>query len=121
MRFLQILALFLLCASPAFAGSQPQSPLTGGATIGTSSVSLGTSAVQILASDAHRGFIQIQNTTSGANTLACTIDGSTPVINGNGIQLGKYGSATFDVFVPTGAVQCVGSAANTAYYVQYTP
>ena len=120
MRFLTILALILLSA-PAWAGAWV-APLTGGATSGVYSTTLGTSSVTVLAADNARKFLQIQNITSaGSNILACTTDGTAPVVNGNGIQLSQYGSATFDVYVPSGAVKCIGSAANTAYYVQYTP
>ena len=119
MRFITILALILLSA-PAWATDV--APLTGGATSGVYSTTLGTSSVKVLAADNARQFLQIQNITSAStNILACTADGTAPVVNGNGIQLSQYGSATFDVYVPTGAVQCIGSAANTAYYVHYTP
>jgi len=120
MRFLQILALLLLCASQAFAGSQPRAPLTSGAAIHLTSTTLGTSQATVLAADANRGFLQIQNVGS-ANTLACTIDGTAPVVNGNGIQLLPLSAVFYDTFVPTGALICIGSAASTAYTVTYLP
>ena len=101
-------------------------PLTGGSTSGVYSTTLGTSSVTVLNSDNARKFLQIQNISPNTNSLACTTDGTVPVIGGNGIQLsgastGAGGSATFDTYVPSGAVQCIGSASSTAYYIQYTP
>jgi len=108
--FLLYLALSLsLLSGSAFATSP--APLTGGAaTHDTETIS--TAAVTILSANAARKFLQVQNV-GAANNLACTIDGTTPVINGNGIQLSTGGSATYDVYVPTGALKCIGSAAGT--------
>ena len=120
MRFLKILTILLLASFPAYAGSQPQAPLTHGAAIHLTSLTLGTTPALVIAADANRGFLQIQNVGS-ANNLACTLDGTVPAVNGNGIQLTPQSAVFYDVFVPTGAINCVGSASSTAYTVTYLP
>lgn len=120
MRFLRILVILLLASVPAYAGSQPRAPLTSGAAIHLTATNLGTTQATVLASDTNRGFLQIQNVGS-SNNLACTLDGTAPVINGNGIQLSPLSAVFYDTFVPTGAVTCIGSAASTAYSVTYLP
>lgn len=92
-------------------------PLRGGAVIHDTKT-ISTASVTILAANGARKFLQIQNV-GAANNLACTLDGTTPVINGNGIQLSIGGSATYDVYVPTGAIKCIGSAAGTKLTVVY--
>lgn len=124
MKRIALVLLFVLmrCAStPAFAGStQFVPPLTSGAAVLLSSSSLGTSPALVLVRDSSRGFLQFQNTSS-VNSLACTLDGTVPAINGNGIQLAPLMAATYDEFVPTGALNCVGSSASTSYTVVYLP
>ena len=114
MNKIAFLALALsLLSGAAYATSA--APLTGGAaTHDTETIS--TAAVTILPANGARKFLQIQNV-GAANKLACTIDGSTPVINGNGVQLSVEAAATYDVFVPTGAVKCIGSATGTVVTV----
>lgn len=108
--------------SPAATWATEHGPLVGGATLTTSGVALGTSAVTIIPADGARQFLQIQNITAATNTMACTIDGSVPVINANGVQLAPSGAViTFDTFVPTGALKCIGSATSTAYTANYVP
>ena len=113
----------LLSASLAFA-TEP-APLTSGAAVHLTGT-VGTMAATILNSDGARKYLQIQNVGSNTNVLACTIDGTTPAVAGNGIQLsGVSGGAgqtqIFNVFVPTGAVNCIGSASSTGYVVTFLP
>lgn len=92
-------------------------PLTGGSA-SHSTETISTASVTVLAANPVRRFLQIQNVGS-ANKLACTVDGSTPVVNGNGIQLSVGGAALYDVYVPNGAVKCIGSASGTVVTVTY--
>jgi hypothetical protein len=93
------------------------SAITRGLTT-TISSTIGTSSAVALAANKATNFLQIQNTSS-TNSLAYTLDGTTPVINGNGNTLSPLGSSTFDVYVPTGVNTVVGSAANTSYTIVY--
>lgn len=114
-KIIILAAVFSLLSGSAFATET--APLTSGpAKHLTETIS--TSAVTLLASNGNRKFLQIQNT-SVANNLACTLDGSTPAINGNGIQLLPSGSATYDVYVPSGSVKCIGSAASTTLTITH--
>lgn len=116
MKKILVLAVALSLLSGAALATE-SAPLTSGAAVhDTETVS--TSAVTIIAANGARKFLQIQNVGT-YNKLACTIDGSTPVINGNGIQLNAGGAVMFDVFVPTGAVKCIGSASGTVLTVTY--
>lgn len=112
----------LLIAFQPSAQATEHYPLTGGSITTTSSVALGTASVTVLPTDGARGFLQIQNITAATNTMACTIDGSTPAVNANGLQMAASGPPiTYDTFVPTGALKCIGSATSTAYTVNYVP
>jgi len=124
MRFLSFLVLFSVLSFPSYATQAP--PLSRDGTTYVSATNLSTSAVVLLAADGARKFLQIQNISTNSNTLACTVDGTTPVVGSVGAQLvgsttGAGGSWTFDVFVPTGAVTCIGSAASTGYFISYDP
>ena len=126
MRLFISLAIILLVTSPAWAGSQPIAPLTSGAAVHLTSTTLGTTQSTVLATDRTRGFLQIQNVGTNTNILACTLDGTAPVVGGNGIQLsgvvsGAGGSATYDTFVPNGPVICIGSGSGTGYVITYLP
>lgn len=94
---------------------------TTGTPTGVSSTTLGTTPVVALAVNTSRQFFQIVNnsTTVSTNTLAYTLDGTTPVVNGNGVTLNPGGNATYDTFCPVGAVTVVGSAASTAYNIYW--
>jgi hypothetical protein len=123
MRPVLWLLLALIC-SPAFAGSQQVPPLTGGPAIHLSASNLSTTPATVLAADATRGFLEIQNISANTNILACTLDGSVPAVASNGIQLAGVATGagqikTYDTFVPNGVVKCVGSAASTGYTVTY--
>lgn len=84
----------------------------------TGSQNVGAAAVVALAADPTRQFLQIQNN-HATQTLGFTLDGSTPVIGQAGtiVLAGGTGSAggtaTYDTFVPTGAVTIIGSGAAT--------
>jgi len=118
MRFLKILAILLLATSPAWASGQPMAPLTKGSAVELSATNLGTAATTILAADVYRGYLRIQNI-SGSNSMGCTIDGTTPVIGTHGFTIAAGNAVVFDVFVPVGALVCIGSASSTAYNVTY--
>lgn len=108
-------AVFALLSGSAYATSG--APLTGGA-VSHDTETISTSSVTILAANGARKFLQIQNV-GAANKLACTLDGSTPIINSNGVQLGIGGAATYDIYVPTGAIKCIGSASGTIVTVTH--
>lgn len=116
MNKIAFLALALSLLSGASFATE-SAPLTGGPAKHTTET-ISTSALTVLAANGARKFLQIQNV-GAANKLACTLDGTTPVINGNGVQLGVGGAALYDVYVPTGAVKCIGSAAGTVLTVTY--
>lgn len=80
-----------------------------------------TAAVALAANTAQRQFFQIVNnsTVASTNTLAFTLDGSTPTINGTGITLLPGGNATYDTFVPSGAITVIGSTAGVPYQIYY--
>lgn len=76
---------------------------------------VGTTAAVALVANTGRNFLTIQNT-SASNSLSFTVDGSTPISTSKGFLLSAAGGAvTFDVFVPTGAITVIGSAAGTTY------
>lgn len=95
------------------------SAITSGKTT-TVSTTVGTSAAAALAEAPNkvRNFLQIVNT-DDTGKLAFTLDGTDPVVNGNGVTLVAYGSATYDVFVPTGPVRVIGNEATTSYTINY--
>ncbi len=112
MKYVFLIGALLLALS-----SQAKAELSTGGKVFSGAVThdtetISTSAVTILAANGARKFLQIQNVGS-ANILACTVDGTTPVVGGNGIQLLPYGSVTYDVFVPSGQIKCIGSASGT--------
>lgn len=84
----------------------------------TFSGTVGTSPVVVLQQDSQRQFFQIQLTDAN-NTLAYTVDGSTPAINGTGKTLTSLASETRSVYVPTGAITVIGSGSNTAFYIEW--
>lgn len=116
MKNIFVLAVALSLLSGASYATSP-APLTGGA-VAHDTETIGTSSATILSANGARKFLQIQNVGT-ANKLACTMDGTAPVINGNGLQLGVGGAALYDVYVPTGAVKCIGSSAGTVVTVTY--
>ena len=75
-----------------------------------------TAAPTAVISNPGRNFLFIENV-HASQSLAFTLDGTTPVINGNGFTLGPLGSVTFDIFCPTGLVTVIGSGASTAYSI----
>lgn len=89
------------------------SRLTGEA-VTEASFALNGSAQLALAANNFRQFLQIVN--SGANNVTYTLDGSTPSAS-NGIVLVPNGSATYDTFVPTGAVNVLGTNLQTVQIV----
>lgn len=115
--------IFLICTLLFALSSQAKAELSTGGKVFSGAVThdtqtISTSVVTLLAANDTRKFLQIQNV-GAANNLACTLDGSTPVISGNGVQLGINGSVTYDAFVPTGTIKCIGSASGTILTVTY--
>lgn len=85
----------------------------------TVSGTVGTAATVALAANTSRQFLQIQ-CTHATNNLQYTLDGSTPVVAGQGNFLATAGgSATYDIFVPTGTVTVIGSSAGTTYTINW--
>lgn len=127
MRKLLSLAAFLslFASHPALATGAFDTPLTGGPCSMVKSGTVGTAAVvevPAIVPGVKRGFLQIQNpTASGGASIAYTLDGSAPVVNGNGFTLFPGGSATYDTWVPQGAVTIIGSGAGTAFSVCVGP
>jgi hypothetical protein len=80
------------------------------------SSTVGTTAAVALTANPSRQFVQLQNI-HPSQSLGYTVDGSTPVIGTNGFVLVPYGSVTLDVYVATGAITVIGSAASTAYCI----
>lgn len=109
--------LILLLVSPAWA--TPKAPVSSGQVVDLS-VTIGTTSTLVLPADNARGHLAIVNNSS-TNSIACTKDGSIPVINGNGITLLPSGADTNDVFVPLGAITCIASGASTVINLEYTP
>ena len=117
----KILALVFVClllTRPVWAYGSFQAPLTAGH-CALSSGTVGTSAIVELAAipvGQVRGFLQIQNPSATAS-LAYTLDGSTPAVNGNGFTLGPLGSATYDTWVSQDSVTIIGSGASTPWTI----
>lgn len=95
-------------------------PRTGDRTgaLGAGSANYGTAAALALAVDPTRQFLQIQNN-HATQQVGYTLDGSTPVLGAAGTFVlaggagGAGGSATYDTFIPTGAVNIIASGATT--------
>lgn len=85
---------------------------------------IGTAATTILSSasvagpytNGSRQYLKIHNPNATA-VLAYTIDGSTPVVNGNGFTLGPLGEHEYDSRCPQGAVTLIGSTAGVDYSI----
>ncbi len=99
------------------------SPARGTAT--TATVSLGTTAQQVVAAGANRSYFMVQNQSATAD-VACTTDGTTPAIGStaNPSVLLKpnsllQASGAAGAFMPVGAVMCIASAASTLLHVRY--
>lgn len=85
----------------------------------TVSSTVGTSATVALTANGSRNFFQIQ-CTHATNTLQYTMDGSTPVMNGQGSYLAAAGgSATYSSFIPTGPITVIGSGAGTTFTINW--
>ncbi len=84
----------------------------------TTPVTAGASSTTWLAASTTRRFLQIKNESLSA-TVAFRLDGGTAAINTAGsITLVPGGSATYDSFVPTGAITGIASAASTPVTVE---
>lgn len=83
-------------------------PITG--VYGTAGVS-----ALVLAANTTRQHLMIHNPSTTAS-LAFTLDGTTPVVNGQGITMGPLGAAFYDSFIATGAVTMIGSGPYTIYW-----
>jgi hypothetical protein len=92
------------------------SAITRGAGTMVSSTVGTTATATAVISNTGRNFLQIQNV-HASQSLAYTLDGTAPVINGNGFTLTPSQTSTFDVWVPTGLVTVVGSGVSTSYSI----
>jgi hypothetical protein len=80
---------------------------------------VGTDLRQALASNSSRSFFFIQNV-SASNILAFTVDNTVPGVNKAGsIQLAAGAFLQFSTKAPTGVINVIGSASNTAYTIKY--
>ena len=80
---------------------------------------VGTDLRQALSANSSRSFFFIQNV-STSNNLAFTVDNTVAGINKPGsIQLVAGASLQFSTKAPTGVINVIGSAANTAYTIKY--
>lgn len=88
---------------------------------------VGTSATVILATlattppapqtqQALRQFLHIHNPSITAS-LAFTLDGTSPVVNGQGDTLLPGGTATFEIKVPQGILTLIASASSSPYTI----
>jgi hypothetical protein len=88
----------------------------------TPGCTVGTSSAQCLAASTAVSFLQLQNTSASAN-IACNIVGGTAVLNSStSVQLGAGQSASWGEGtggVPSGAINCIASAASTPLYVEW--
>lgn len=121
----------LLVAPPQAAG--PLAPALATATIPAKAAltiagcTVGTASATCLAANLASAHLQIQNVTSGStNFVACTFGGSAALNSsgsfmlapvGGGPSAANWGSATG--VVPTGALNCVATAAGAQLYVEY--
>lgn len=85
---------------------------------------VGTLAVQILAAATlnpvsrrpGRQRLRVHNPSS-TNSLAMTLDGTTPVVNGQGYTLPPYGTYDDTVQVSQGALTLIGSGSGSPYTI----
>ena len=83
-------------------------------TIGGTAASVLTAASQVPGTSLSRHYLKIHNPSSSAS-LAYTLDGTTPVVNGKGFTLGPLGKDEWDIVVPQGVVTLIASASSTPY------
>jgi len=111
---------FLAGGGSALAYGSFQAPLTGGGCV-ESSGTVGTGATVELAAPTNgqvRQFLRVENpAATGGNSIAFTVDGSTPVVNGQGVTLYPGGNALFDTWVPQGAVTIIGGGAGSPWSI----
>ena len=114
MKYLAFLAVMFL-AVPALAMSEADLTVTNTATVVTS-LTGGSKVPQNVP------YLVIENPSSTAS-LAFTINGATPVVNGLGITLGPLGSQTFDaptgVGYPIGSLKIISSSASQSATLLY--
>lgn len=103
-----------------FAVQATTTPTAGTYTIAGCTV--GVSSASCVATSTVVNHVMIQNTSASAN-VACHWAGGTAVLNSNGsVQLGPGQSALWGPLtsgVPSGAMNCIASAASTPLYVEY--
>lgn len=82
---------------------------------------VGTSPITILAGNKAVNWLRLHNPNLSSGTfLAVTYDGVTiPVINGAGITISPGGDDYHDNFIPTGAVQIIGSTTGVSYTLMW--
>lgn len=89
-------------------------PANGGAFANTGKTVINASA-QLLAANASRRFLLIQNKDPGGN-IWVTLDGSAAT-EGNGVKIVPGGSLILDSYAPTGAIYAIGDIASNANIV----
>lgn len=84
---------------------------TGSLTVDASIASLAGTSEQLLAANPIRQFLEIHNP-NASNKIAYSF-GSSAALNAAGsYTLAAGATATYDIFVPTGAVQVIGTASD---------
>jgi len=85
-------------------------------TVGTTAIFIIAAAPSATGSGLPRRYLKIQNP-SAAASLAYTLDGTTPAINGNGFTLGPLGKDEWSTVCPQGAVNLIASTPSTPYAI----
>jgi hypothetical protein len=75
---------------------------------------IGTAASQLVGQESGRSYLSILNQSTTA-TIACTLDGTTPSVNGAGsVTMSPLGGFVWDTGkIPWGPVTCISSASST--------
>lgn len=121
----------LMVAPPQAAGPLAPSASTAvipaKAALTIAGCTVGTASATCLAANAASSHLQIQNVTSGTtNYIACTFGGTAALNSSGSFMLAPIGSGpsaanwgTATGVVPTGALNCIATAASAQLYVEY--
>lgn len=80
---------------------------------------VGVTAVQILAAAVNRKILLQLHNPSNSSFLACTLDGTTPVVNGAGYTVAPLATFVLDTVVPQGPLTLIASGASSPYTITY--
>lgn len=117
MKRLAAIGLFLSLIFPALAQASQFPPVASG-NLFDNSVSIGTSAVQMIPANTSRQYLIIQNVSSTA-TVGCSTTSSPVIGNAGTVTLVSNGSWSFaGNFIPTSAFWCIASAISTPVTVK---